>query len=140
MTRSKRILLLAIMALGLSAQALAEPVKTKYSTIDLVAEQASLPADGGSITLGFYIEPDQTWHAYWANPGDAGMEPSVDWDLPDGFEAGAFVFPNVCRCSSSNEGGIRGTYEVQRSRGTGGSGSSGSDQGQPGHYGQRTGR
>jgi thiol:disulfide interchange protein DsbD len=93
MTRSKRILLLAIMALGLSAQALAEPVKTKYSTIDLVAEQASLPADGGSITLGFYIEPDQTWHAYWSNPGDAGMEPSVSWELPDGIEAGEFEFP-----------------------------------------------
>jgi thiol:disulfide interchange protein len=93
MTRITRTLLLALIALGLSAQALAEPVKTKYSTIDLVAEQASLPADGGSITVGFFIEPDQTWHAYWANPGDAGMEPSISWELPDGFEAGAFVFP-----------------------------------------------
>jgi len=93
MTRIARNLLLALVALGLSAPALAAPVKTKYSTIDLVAEQTTLPANGGSITVGFYIEPDQTWHAYWANPGDAGMEPSVDWELPDGFEAGAFVFP-----------------------------------------------
>ncbi|MDH3778722.1 MAG: protein-disulfide reductase DsbD family protein, partial [Gammaproteobacteria bacterium] len=93
MTRIARNLLLALVALGLSAPALAAPVKTKYSTIDLVAEQTTLPANGGSITVGFYIEPDQTWHAYWANPGDAGMEPSVGWELPDGFEAGAFVFP-----------------------------------------------
>ena len=93
MTRTKSILLLAIMALGLSVQALAEPVKTKYSTIDLVAEQASLPAGGGSITIGFYIKPDETWHAYWSNPGDAGMEPSINWELPEGIEAGEFEFP-----------------------------------------------
>ena len=93
MTRIARTLLLALVALGLSAPAIAAPVKTKYSTVDLVAEQASLPADRGSVTVGLYIEPDKTWHAYWLNPGDAGMEPSVDWELPAGFEAGAFVFP-----------------------------------------------
>jgi len=88
-----RVLLAAFLTLGLAASAFAAPQKTKYSTIDLVAEQAGLPADGGSVTIGFYIKPDVTWHAYWSNPGDAGMEPSVSWELPEGFEVGAFEFP-----------------------------------------------
>lgn len=93
MTHIARLLLPALVALGLSAQALAAPVKTTYSTLELFAEQAALPAAGGSITVGLYIEPDPGWHVYWANPGEAGMEPSVSWELPDGFEAGAFAFP-----------------------------------------------
>ena len=93
MKLTARVLLTAFLTLGLAASAFAAAQKTKYSTIDLVAEQAGLPADGGSVTIGFYIEPDKTWHAYWSNPGDAGMEPSVSWELPEGFEVGAFEFP-----------------------------------------------
>jgi thiol:disulfide interchange protein DsbD len=93
MKLTARALLAALFTLGLVATAFAAPQKTKYSTIDLVAEQASLPADGGAVTIGFYIKPDETWHAYWSNPGDAGMEPSVSWELPEGFDVGAFEFP-----------------------------------------------
>lgn len=88
-----RITLAFVIALGLVTTAYAEATKTRYSTIELFAEQVSLPAAGGEVTIGFYIEPDATWHAYWANPGDAGMEPSVDWELPEGFSIGAFAFP-----------------------------------------------
>lgn len=90
---TSRFLLTVLIALGLMASAFAAPQKTKYSTIDLVAEQASLPANGGSVTIGFYVKPDATWHAYWSNPGDAGMEPSVQWELPEGFDVGDFAFP-----------------------------------------------
>ena len=48
MTRIARILLLALVALGLSAPALAVPVKTKYSTIDLVAEHCSYLDESGN--------------------------------------------------------------------------------------------
>ena len=71
----------------------AAPLKTRYTTVDLIAEQASIPADGGVVTLGFHIEPDPTWHAYWSNPGDAGKGPSLEWILPDGFTVGEFAFP-----------------------------------------------
>ena len=93
MIRTVQILALVLAALGLSPVVDAAAQKTKYSTIDLVAEQSSIPADGGSVTVGFYIDPDATWHAYWSNPGDAGMEPSIRWELPEGFEASAFEFP-----------------------------------------------
>ena len=89
----QRIALVFVVSLGLVASVSAAPTKTKYSTIDLVAETASLPVDGGTIAIGFFIEPDATWHAYWSNPGDAGMEPSIAWELPEGFSVGAFEFP-----------------------------------------------
>jgi len=71
----------------------ADPQRTQYSTVELIAEQASLPADGGTVTLGLHLEPDPTWHAYWTNPGDAGKEASVRWTLPEGFEAGPLQYP-----------------------------------------------
>ena len=89
----QRIALVLVVSLGLVTLASAAPTKTRYSTIDLVAETASLPVDGGTVAIGFFIEPDATWHAYWSNPGDAGMEPSIAWELPEGFSVGAFEFP-----------------------------------------------
>ena len=73
--------------------ATAEPITTAYSTVDLIAEQASLPAGGGTVTVGLYIEPNPGWHAYWSNPGDAGLAPRIRWDLPEDFEAAPFEFP-----------------------------------------------
>ena len=71
----------------------AEPVRTNYSTVDLVAEQATLPVEGGTVTLGLHIAPDPTWHAYWINPGDAGLPASMRWSLPEGIEASELQFP-----------------------------------------------
>ena len=67
--------------------------KTEYSRVELIAEQASLPASGGTATVGFFLEPEPGWHAYWINPGDAGKAPSIRWSLPDGFVAGELRFP-----------------------------------------------
>lgn len=85
----------AVLLAGLTfaGAAIAAPVTTTYSTVDLIAEQSSLPADGGNVTLGFYIEPNPGWHAYWQNPGDAGLEPRMRWELQEGFEAAPFEFP-----------------------------------------------
>ncbi len=71
----------------------AEPQRATLGTAELIAEQASLPADGGAVTLGLALEPDEGWHLYWRNPGDAGLAPTVDWDLPEGFEISDFQFP-----------------------------------------------
>ena len=94
MTRKRLSPSLGLLAgLALSGAALPAPVATTYSTVDLIAEQASLPANGGTVTVGLYLEPNPGWHAYWRNPGDAGLEPRMRWDLRDGFEAGPFQFP-----------------------------------------------
>ena len=84
---------LAVGAFALDGSAGAEPVRTNYSTVDLVSEQASLPVDGGTVTVGLYIAPNPTWHAYWINPGDAGLPATVRWNLPDGFSASELQFP-----------------------------------------------
>ena len=80
-------------AFSLVKSAVAEPVRTNYSTVELVSEQASMPADGGTVTVGLRLEPDPTWHAYWINPGDAGLAATVRWSLPDGFSASELQFP-----------------------------------------------
>ena len=82
-------LLSALIALPLGAAT----TQTEYSRVELIAEQASLPASGGTVTVGFFLEPEPGWHAYWINPGDAGKAPSIRWSLPDGFVADALQFP-----------------------------------------------
>ena len=85
--------LVSLATLAITLASLAAPQKTAYSHVELLAEHASLPAAGGRVTLGLYLQPDPGWHAYWLNPGDAGKEASVDWTLPEGFSAGALKFP-----------------------------------------------
>lgn len=40
---------------------------------------------GQDFQLLVEIELESGWHAYWKNPGDCGMAPSIDWKLPEGF-------------------------------------------------------
>lgn len=77
----------------LATAAVADLQKTAYSRIELIAEQATVPVDGGRMTLGLGLEPDPGWHAYWQNPGDAGQEPSVDWTSPGAFAVHDLEFP-----------------------------------------------
>lgn len=41
---------------------------------------------GEPLLLGVRLEIAPDWHVYWENPGDSGMPPRVDWELPDGVE------------------------------------------------------
>lgn len=43
------------------------------------------------VAIHLSIEPD--WHVYWKNPGDAGVPISIEWTLPQGFEASAVEWP-----------------------------------------------
>ena len=85
--------LLIICGLAFDVSVWADPVRTNYSRAELVAEQASIPVDGGIVTLGLHIAPDPTWHAYWINPGDAGLAVTMRWSLPEGFSASELQFP-----------------------------------------------
>ena len=40
---------------------------------------------GQDFQLLVEIELESGWHAYWKNPGDCGMAPSIDWKLPEGL-------------------------------------------------------
>ena len=91
MSRIRRGVAVVVALAGVGG--LAAPQETAYSTVELLAEAASLPAAGGSVTLALDLRPKPGWHAYWRNPGDAGKAPSMRWRLPEGFAAGALRFP-----------------------------------------------
>ena len=90
--RINKLVVLALILLVIPTSFAAQQ-RTAYSTIDLIAEQTSIPDSGGNITVGFYLKPNSNWHAYWKNPGDAGKKPKLKWTLPEGFEASELSFP-----------------------------------------------
>ncbi|QJU59437.1 thiol:disulfide interchange protein [Sphingomonas sp. AP4-R1] len=85
--------LLALLALVSAAPLCAEALgTTNHITPTLVAESAT-PAPGSRITLAFAMKPDATWHGYWKNPGDAGMETLVDWKADKRLAFGPLQYP-----------------------------------------------
>ncbi len=85
-----------LMSLALWLCALAVPAFAQgpgpHVRIELAAESLA-PAAGSEVTLGFASVPDPGWHAYWRNPGDAGIPPTLKWTLPAGVAAGDLEFP-----------------------------------------------
>lgn len=70
----------------------AAPVKVGHVSLELVSEMESIrPGQPFSVALRFQTDP--SWHINWRNPGDAGLPPSVKWELPPGFEAGELQWP-----------------------------------------------
>ena len=43
--------------------------------------------------MAVVIRPENGWHIYWSNPGDAGLPPRTKWTLPAGFSAGKLQHP-----------------------------------------------
>jgi DsbC/DsbD-like thiol-disulfide interchange protein/cytochrome c biogenesis protein CcdA len=60
-------------------------------TPELVAEGPAPP--GGEVELAIRMHPAPGWHGYWLNPGDAGLQMDVQWQLPSGFVAGPLRYP-----------------------------------------------
>jgi len=57
---------------------------------ELIAEPATA---GKTATLAIHMRPDDGWHGYWLNPGDAGLGMTLDWTLPAGTKAGEPLYP-----------------------------------------------
>ena len=64
--------------------------------VRLVAKNLTIQP-GQSFEVGLQIIPDDEWHVYWINPGDAGLPPMLKWQLPDGFTASEIHFPTPDR-------------------------------------------
>ena len=85
-------LLITLAALcGVAPRALAQTPAT-HITAELVAERGSAAA-GQTIQLGVSMEPDQGWHGYWLNGGDAGFAMQFKWALPTGAKVGEPRYP-----------------------------------------------
>jgi len=63
-----------------------------HSEATLLSDVSAV-APGEPFTVGLRIQLEEGWHSYWKNPGDAGEATSIDWNLPDGFEAGPIQWP-----------------------------------------------
>ncbi len=66
--------------------------RSPHSEAALVAETRAVQP-GEPFTVALRLTMEEGWHSYWQNPGDAGQPTSIDWDLPEGFEAGAIQWP-----------------------------------------------
>jgi thiol:disulfide interchange protein DsbD len=80
-----RVLLLFVwLAPGLHAAA-----KTRASL--LLSHASAKP--GETITAALRLAHDPGWHTYWRNPGDAGSNTTIQWELPPGITAESIQWP-----------------------------------------------
>lgn len=84
--------LMTVLALMWPALAVAQAPGERHVAMRLAAE-SERPAAGSTVTLAFEATPDKGWHAYWKNPGDAGIETQASWTLPAGASAGPLRYP-----------------------------------------------
>ena len=62
-----------------------------HAQIALLSE-TDQPRPGSTFLIGIRIVPDAGWHAYWSNPGDSGIPPTVQWTAP-GVRFGPLLHP-----------------------------------------------
>ena len=80
--------LLQALALLLAGTAQAAPT---HISAELIAESPAPP--GGTVTMAFRMTPEEGWHGYWQNPGDAGLGMDLAWTLPPDAKAGEPRYP-----------------------------------------------
>ncbi len=92
--RLPKALVVLVFALLLfsAGQSNAEPVRVGHVQAELISSVETIKP-GESFYLGLRLTMDEYWHVYWRNPGDAGVPPTIEWTLPDGFVAGDIQWP-----------------------------------------------
>jgi len=58
----------------------------------LVQEEETIQP-GKPFWVALHLNVEKDWHVYWKNPGDAGLPLQVNWQLPEGFQAGPLQWP-----------------------------------------------
>jgi thiol:disulfide interchange protein/DsbC/DsbD-like thiol-disulfide interchange protein len=91
MTRTLLILLLMLPALAWTAPEYGT-VERDHIRAELVAEVETIEP-GQSFRAGLRLSPDENWHTYWINAGDSGLPTTLNWDLPEGVDAGEIDWP-----------------------------------------------
>ena len=87
------------MSLGFKGVVLPEPINAQedegyspHSTEQLVAEVSTIQP-GTPFSVAFHFNFDPGWHTYWVNGGDAFLVTTIEWNLPEGFQAGEIQWP-----------------------------------------------
>ncbi len=85
--------------LGLSTLTSAQGPADQHVKVELISEQDAI-VPHGKIWVGIRFVLQDGWHTYWVNPGDSGEPPRIEWELPEGFRAGAIQWPFPERLST----------------------------------------
>ncbi len=83
----------AQISLKTSATAGSSVVTTPYVQAELVAHAPEGVGPGQPLWLGLSITHQPEWHTYWKNPGDSGLPTQLEWQLPEGMDAGEIAWP-----------------------------------------------
>lgn len=68
-----------------------DPAEDAVQARLIAGGQAVVP--GQTLRLGVHLAQDEGWHTYWRNGGDSGLPTYIEWDLPEGVEAGPILWP-----------------------------------------------
>src|ERR1700728_2393536 len=79
-------LALVLAFLSCAAKADASEAPIPHGTIEIVAQNESIEP-GRDFNIALHFQLDKGWHIYWANPGDSGEPPRVEWKMPKGVTA-----------------------------------------------------
>lgn len=75
------------------SQALAQmPQSGAIAKTTLIADISTRDTEG-YFWSAIRFELPEGWHIYWQNPGDSGLPPTIEWQLPDGITSGAIHWP-----------------------------------------------
>lgn len=98
-----------MVVLLLSSTSYGTPERVGPVAVELITDATSI-RPGASFQAGLLITPDEHWHVYWKNPGDAGMPPHLKWELPDGFQVSDihWVAPSLIRAAPLAAYGYKG--------------------------------
>lgn len=86
------ILLAQIIVLFYPRSGAAEREITPYGSFEVIVDHNVLNP-GGTLWVALKADLDDGWHLYWRNPGDSGLAPKFEWQLPTGVTAGDIAWP-----------------------------------------------
>jgi len=70
----------------------AQSVRVGKVEAELISENLTVKP-GSKFLVGVVLKMDTDWHTYWLNPGDAGLETKITWQLPEGISHSDILWP-----------------------------------------------
>ncbi len=78
--------------LSLTAHAQKDTAGEIISAPVIVADTSAV-APGKAFTVGIHFKLTEGWHLYWQWPGSVGKPLTIEWKLPEGWQAGDIQWP-----------------------------------------------
>jgi len=87
MTWLSNLLILTLLATSSPAAVRSGKATAEWITVSNTVE----PGRPTQSAIRMVLDP--SWHTYWLNPGEGGMQTTVKWELPPGWTAGELKYP-----------------------------------------------